>query len=297
MVVLIPGLAWGAARSNSRDAGAGAKVRDAGVAAKATRDAGAGARKDAGKNARGGKAVSGKPAGKDAKAAKKAKKLSRYAPIEMFQINTKETLKLRFYDDKGMPIKNWKKRFDRFMRCHNTGTVFKMDARLPRMLYQTARHFEGQRLEVISGYRSPKVAKNPKSPHKDGVACDFRVAGIANAVLRDYLRKTFDHVGVGYYPSSPFVHLDNRKKGPSAFWIDYSGPGQAAEYSENPREDLRNGRAEQRRRDEANGRAEGADDMAQAGEAALSSGAKAPGQNSGARRPVEVKTPQDTFGD
>jgi uncharacterized protein YcbK (DUF882 family) len=299
-VLLIPGLAWGAARSDGRDAGAGAKVRDAGVAAKASRDAGAGGKagkgagKSTGKSPKEAKPASGKPGGKDVK---KPKKLSRYAPIEMFQINTKETLKLRFYDDKGLPSKNWKKRFDKFMRCHNTGTVFKMDPRLPRMLYQTARHFEGHRLEVISGYRSPKVAKNPKSPHKEGVACDFRVAGIANPALRDYLRKTFDHAGVGYYPNSSFVHLDNRKKGPSAFWIDYSGPGQAAEYAENPREDLRNGRAEQRRRDEANGRAEGADDVAQAGEAVASPGARAQAENTSVRKPVEVKTPQDTFGD
>ena len=141
------------------------------------------------------------------------------------------------------------------MRCHQTGTVFKMDTRLAHMLYQTARHYEGRRLEVVSGYRHPKVARNPKSPHKKGLACDFRVPGVPNAALRDWLRKTFDHAGVGYYPNSVFVHLDNRKTGPSAFWIDYAGPGQEASYSENPREDLRSGRAERARvgGDEAQG--------------------------------------------
>jgi hypothetical protein len=148
------------------------------------------------------------------------------------------------------------------------------------MLYQIGRHFEGRRLEVVSGYRSPKVAKNPKSPHKEGLACDFRVSGIANSDLRDYLRKSFDHAGVGFYPNSVFVHLDNRKKGPSAFWIDYSGPGEAADYAENPGEELRNGRAK------------GADDLAQAG---------GPGQarlvNGAGRKPVEIKAPLDTFGE
>ena len=61
--------------------------------------------------------------------------------------------------------------------------------------------------------------------------------------LRDYLRKTFDKVGVGYYPNSTFVHLDVRKDR-SAFWIDYSGPGERAVYSENPSDDLRTGRAD-----------------------------------------------------
>jgi hypothetical protein len=39
------------------------------------------------------------------------------------------------------------------------------------------------------------------------------------------------------------VHLDVRK-GPSAFWIDYSGPGEGAAYSGNAHDDLRTGRAD-----------------------------------------------------
>ena len=76
-----------------------------------------------------------------------------------------------------------------------------------------------------------------------GLACDFRVDGVQAAELRDYLRKAFDKVGVGYYPNSTFVHLDVRKDR-SAFWIDYSGPGERAVYSENPNDDLRTGRAD-----------------------------------------------------
>jgi uncharacterized protein YcbK (DUF882 family) len=234
------------------------------------------------------------------KADKKQKKLSRYAPVELFEVNTKETLKLRFHDDRGRPIKGWKKRFDRFMRCHQTGTVFNMDSRLPHMLYEVGRHYEGHRLEVVSGYRHPKVARNPKSPHKQGLACDFRVAGIPNTNLRDYLRKTFSHAGVGYYPNSVFVHLDNRKNGPAAFWIDYSGPGQAAFYAENPNEDLRTGRAERTHvtGQDGEGHAEGSDDVAQAG-AAIAAGKVAgkPAQASPPKPPLEVKNPRDPFGD
>lgn len=238
--------------------------------------------------------VQGKPGGK------RAKKVSRYAPVELFQINTKETLKLRFQDERGRSVKGWKKRFDTFMRCHQTGTVFNMDPRLAHMLYEVARHYEGHRMEVVSGYRHPKVARNPKSPHKEGLACDFRMAGIANSTLRDYLRKTFEHAGVGYYPNSVFVHLDDRKKGPSAFWIDYAGPGQAADYAENPGEDLRSGRVEHRRPrplgSEEDGRAEGDDDMAQAGLAGpLPRTGEVQGQP--AQPAQEVKPRSDTFGD
>ena len=99
---------------------------------------------------------------------------------------------------------------------------------------------------VIAGYRAPKVARkkgNPKSPHKRGVACDFRVAGASNSDLRDYLRATWGDVGVGFYPNSGFIHVDVGRK-QSAFWIDYSGPGESPLYSDNPSEDLRSGRAD-----------------------------------------------------
>jgi Uncharacterized protein conserved in bacteria len=239
--------------------------------------------------------------GQGKESSKRPKKMSRYAAVEFFQINTKETLMLRFQDDRGRPIKGWQKRFDKFMRCHQTGAVRKMDTRLAHMLYQTARHYEGHRVEVVSGYRHPKVARNPRSLHKQGLACDFRMAGIANAALRDWLRQTFDHAGVGYYPNSVFVHLDNRKVGPSTFWIDYAGPGQSAAYAENPREDLRTGRAERLRAsgDDAAGRAEGEDDMAQAGEAAapVRPKGKAGQPNAAGKGPVEVKAPSDPFGD
>ena len=76
-----------------------------------------------------------------------------------------------------------------------------------------------------------------------GLACDFRVDGVKATELRDYLRKNFEKIGVGYYPNSTFVHLDVRKER-SAFWIDYSGPGERAVYSENPNEDLKTGRAD-----------------------------------------------------
>ena len=226
---------------------------------------------------------------------KKIKPL-RNPPVELFQINTKETMVLRFSDERGRPIQGWQKRFQRFMRCHHTNTQHKMDPRLPRLLYQTGRHFPGRRIEVISGYRNPKVARNPKSPHKKGLACDFRITGVPNATLRDFLRRSFDHVGVGYYPNSVFVHLDNRKDGPSAFWIDYSGPGQSADYSQHPREDLRNGLPDRRKRGEGS---EGEDDMAQAGLAGATPrrGDSLGRPSSHPAAPVEVKPTSDPFGD
>ena len=173
----------------------------------------------------------------------KQRKRPRWAPVELFHVNRREEWHLRIADSRGRTIKGNGKRVDKFFRCHHTNAEHRMEPRLVRLIYEIGRHYDGKRVEVISGYRHPGVAKNPKSPHKLGLACDFRVVGVSNQSLRDYLRKTYDHVGVGYYPNSSFVHLDVRS-GASAFWIDYSAPGASSLYSENPSADLRSGRAD-----------------------------------------------------
>jgi uncharacterized protein YcbK (DUF882 family) len=157
--------------------------------------------------------------------------------IDLVQVNTHETFKLR------MPVGPLQKRANHFFRCHHTQAQGRMNPRLLKLLYETGRHWPGQRLEVVSGFRHPTVAKNPHSPHMKGLACDFRVVGVKNTDLRDYLRRAFNHIGVGYYPNSSFVHLDVRQ-GASGFWIDYSGPGENAIYSDNAAEDLKSGRAD-----------------------------------------------------
>lgn len=182
-------------------------------------------------------------AGGTHKAAARPRTAPRNGPVELYAVNTHETLILRLRDDKGRPMRGVQKRFDRFLRCHHTNVQHAMNPRLVRVLYQVGRHYPGRRLEVVSGYRHPSVAKNPHSPHMQGLACDFRIAGIKNADLRDYLRRDLQNVGVGYYPNSSFVHLDVRKDR-SAFWIDYSGPGDRAMYSDAPAMDLRTGRAD-----------------------------------------------------
>jgi uncharacterized protein YcbK (DUF882 family) len=151
--------------------------------------------------------------------------------VQLFALNTRETLRLGL-DRKGHFDGVFMKSFRRFLRCHHTGRTHPMSERLARLLYETSRHFNWRRLLVVAGYRAPTVARekgNPKSPHTSGLACDFRVEGVTNETVRDYLRNTFAKVGVGYYPNSDFVHLDVRPKR-SAYWVDYSAPGKPAQY-------------------------------------------------------------------
>jgi len=107
-------------------------------------------------------------------------------------------------------------------------TDFSMDRRLLTLLTQVSDAFGGRTLRVVSGYRTTSYASESKHPL--GRACDFHVLGVPNSALRDFIR-TFDNVGVGYYPNSTFVHLDSRDH--DAFWIDYAGPGEPPRTTRN----------------------------------------------------------------
>jgi hypothetical protein len=114
-------------------------------------------------------------------------------------------------------------RFHPFLRDHFTNQATHMDVRLIDVLSQVARKFRADRIEVVSGYRSPKynlmlrkkghqVART--SQHMEGHAVDFRVRGVPTPVLLRYVR-SLHRGGVGFYPHSQFVHSDT---GPIRFW-------------------------------------------------------------------------------
>lgn len=184
----------------------------------------------------------GAPSKASSATAKAAVKKGKKAPTpaaELVALNSHERFELK-PGPGGTFGRQTMKALARFLRCHHTQKIHAMSERLARLLYTTANHFGFARLEVVAGYRAPRIAKekgNPKSPHKRGAACDFKVAGVANETVRDYVR-TLPRVGVGYYPNSGFVHLDVRDT-QSAFWVDYSSPGERARYSPTPEQDVR----------------------------------------------------------
>lgn len=153
--------------------------------------------------------------------------------VAMEHLTTHSTFALRPEGKAGGISSQTMRSVTQLLRCHHTGKRHPISRRLVELLYSTARHFGSSKLYVVAGYRAPAVAKqkgNPKSAHKRGVACDFRLEGVAIEAVRDYLKEKYRDVGVGYYPNSGFVHLDvGRRK--AASWIDYSGPGQRARYA------------------------------------------------------------------
>lgn len=103
------------------------------------------------------------------------------------------------------------------MRDHRTDERFPIDPRLIDVLYvMRSRISSPTPFNIISGYRSPAtnamlrrttegVARN--SLHMSGQAADMRLPGTRLSALRDTAIKL--HAGgVGFYPSSDFVHVD-----------------------------------------------------------------------------------------
>lgn len=103
------------------------------------------------------------------------------------------------------------------LRDYRNDQVAAIDVRLLDLLdHVKAQLGTSQPFQVISGYRSPAtnrmlserssgVAKH--SLHMEGKAIDIRIPGIQLADLRK-TGLALQGGGVGYYPTSDFVHLD-----------------------------------------------------------------------------------------
>ncbi len=98
--------------------------------------------------------------------------------------------------------------------------------RLILMLQRIANEFPGHAFELISGFRAGE--KGFHSYHNYGRALDFRLSGVDNRKLYEFVR-TLEKCGTGYYPNSVFIHLDVRDK--STTWTDYSGIGEKSQYN------------------------------------------------------------------
>jgi uncharacterized protein YcbK (DUF882 family) len=142
----------------------------------------------------------------------------------LYRVATQEQCRLRLIDVRGQVRRPALRELVHFLRPRTSRGGKEPHPRLIRLLAQVSDHFGGRPIHVISGYRKPGGYTKDTSRHVAGQAIDFRIPGVPLTELRDYCAK-IDHVGVGYYPRTQFVHLDVRRT--SARWTDYSGPGEA----------------------------------------------------------------------
>ena len=143
--------------------------------------------------------------------------------VELYRIWSKESVRLRLVDGKGRPRQDARRALREFLRPRDSQRRKTPNARLLSMLARVSDHFGGRPIHVVSGYRIAKGLTRKTSRHVAGEAIDFRIPGVPLTVLRDYCQQ-LPEVGVGYYPTTEFVHLDVRKQ--AARWTDWSLPGQ-----------------------------------------------------------------------
>lgn len=131
-------------------------------------------------------------------------------------LHTGEKLRATFWAQ-GDYIREELGAVNRVLRDHRSGDVHPMDPKLLDLLYvlQQSVGVKGA-FHIISGYRSPAtnqklrakssgVAK--KSLHMQGKAIDIRLPGCELKQLRN-AALALKAGGVGYYPSSNFLHVD-----------------------------------------------------------------------------------------
>jgi hypothetical protein len=132
------------------------------------------------------------------------------------------TTLFNIWNHEAMPLvigQPYKHRFQLFLRDHYTKQSTQADTRLAAILAAAALKFHAPRIDIVSGYRSPKynlmlrkkghqVAR--ESQHLQGTAVDFRIHGVNTEALREFVRGL--HLGgVGYYPRTHFIHADTGK--------------------------------------------------------------------------------------
>lgn len=168
------------------------------------------------------------PKGKAAEASTYAMKPKTPGVVHIKRLATTEEQDIRISDRRGRVSPTALKSFEKLLRSPS-GMSHPIEARLVQLLGIVSNHFGSRKIEVVSGFRPYTPTQyNPHSNHMHGKAVDFRVVGVPNEVVRDFCR-TLKNVGCGYYPNSVFVHMDVRDT--SAFWIDYSKPGEPPRYN------------------------------------------------------------------
>ncbi|WP_439212916.1 DUF882 domain-containing protein [Duffyella gerundensis] len=143
--------------------------------------------------------------------------------LTLNNLHTGETLKTEFFNGKSYD-KDELARLNHFFRDYRANQTRKIDPKLFDQLYRLQAMLETRKpVQLISGYRSLATNNNLRahsrgvakhSYHTLGQAMDFHIEGIQLSNVRK-AALALRAGGVGYYPSSNFVHIDT---GPVRNW-------------------------------------------------------------------------------
>ncbi|WP_312948882.1 YcbK family protein [Superficieibacter sp.] len=143
--------------------------------------------------------------------------------LTLNNLHTGESIKAEFFDGRGY-IQDELAKLNHFFRDYRANKIKSIDPKLFDQLYRLQALLDTRKpVQLISGYRSLNtnddlrkrgsgVAKN--SYHTKGQAMDFHIEGLSLSNIRK-AALSMRSGGVGYYPSSNFVHIDT---GPVRHW-------------------------------------------------------------------------------
>ena len=141
---------------------------------------------------------------------------SRSRILSFYHTHTGEKLRVA-YAEGGHHIPEALAEVNQFLRDFRSGEAHPMDPRLLDILHHLQQATGGKGpFEIISAFRSPQtnqmlrangggVAR--RSLHMEGKAMDIRLRGVDTRRLRQAALE-LQAGGVGYYPSSDFIHVD-----------------------------------------------------------------------------------------
>jgi len=143
--------------------------------------------------------------------------------LRFCNLHSLETLETIYWKE-GQYLEGALEEINYLFRDRRTQEIHAIDTGLLDLLHALKNHLKtGATFNLICGYRSPQTnamlrkkskAVAKKSFHLKGQAVDIRVPGLSTAALRK-AAITLGGGGVGYYPSSGFVHMD---VGPVRYW-------------------------------------------------------------------------------
>jgi uncharacterized protein YcbK (DUF882 family) len=136
--------------------------------------------------------------------------------LSFYNLHTSESLKTVYWEG-GDYLTPSLADINRVLRDHRSGQSHEIDPKLLDLLCDLRLRLDtSEPFQIISGYRSPATnamlnAKSngvaTRSLHMDGKAVDIRIPKRNLSLVRN-AALAMKAGGVGYYPSSDFVHVD-----------------------------------------------------------------------------------------
>jgi uncharacterized protein YcbK (DUF882 family) len=114
----------------------------------------------------------------------------------------------------------------RHLFADRAGRERKIEQRTLALLADISEKY-GKPIEYVSVFRGSDAGG---SPHLAGRAIDFRIRGVKLQEVRDYLWAKYTEVGIGWYPSEGFLHMDSRSGENACAWTFVNGDNRYHPY-------------------------------------------------------------------